>query len=262
MSYSEWLRQIEPRYVRIVRGGSAEVIASQTVDDWQRSFVFFVDRPLATLWSARLSMRSGPKIELRISRGLAQNLKDLALQRGETAAFMHGELFRRDLVSEAKRLAQAMLAIAGYDTPAAVIEALLFSQFATKLRQFAARATGQLVIHDDAMFLPDSGLGELDPFSAGPATAIDLGTIPGVLDPAARIDAEHVVKHAEFLARRDMATLQRMHDFLIGTRVSAAFDHWRQMFADAARTPGYELFVQLGTERLNDLEAAMVKAAP
>lgn len=261
MSYLEWLEATPTAHVRLVRGGSAEAVANETINNWDRSFVFFVDRPLATLWSARLSMRTGPKIELRISRGLAQNLKELVQQRGKSAAFMHGELFRRDLVSEAKRLAQAMQAIAGYDTPAAVIESLLFSQFATKLRHFSTRAAGQLVIHDDAMFLPDNGLGEIDSFSAGPATTVDLGTIPGVLDPVITNDAEHVVKHAEFLARRDMATLQCMHDFLIGTRASAAFDYWRQMFANAARTPGYELFVQLGTERLNMLEAAMAKPA-
>jgi hypothetical protein len=258
--YSAWLKSRNAKSIGVVHGGAAEAIAAETAEVWNRPFVLLVTTTAAAAWSARMSMRQGPKIELRISRGLNQNLLDLA-QRPPTAVFMHADMFRRDLVTEVRRISQAMHAIAGYDTQGPVIETLLFSRVTAMLETFYARQLGPLVIHDDATFIPDTALVAADRFSAGPAAQIDLGAIPGVLRAPDALAPDAVIRHAEFLARSDLATLLMMHEFLIGTRFGAAFDHWRTCLRSVAHTPGYELFVQLGVERLDELEKAMTPAA-
>jgi hypothetical protein len=111
------------------------------------------------------------------------------------------------------------------------------------------------------MFLPQTIMAGFQTFAAGDAATIDLGVIAGVLTAEATVLPEAVVRHVEFLARNDLATLLRMHEFLGATGHAAAFEHWRMTFGEAARTPGYELFVQLGLERLEQLEKALSPAA-
>jgi hypothetical protein len=257
VAYSGWLKSKSSTRIRVVRGGDADDVADQTLDALGNNVSLIVDRSSAGRYAATLSLRAGPKVNVRVSRGFQQNLAALTQERSTKPAFMHAELFRRDLVSEGARISQGMLAVANYGAKGSIIASLLFSRLRAMFASYEMNGGCSLIIHDDALFLPLTLVVATDATTFGAATASKFGPIPGVLAADEDLPIDEVLRHAEFLARAELPSLIRMHDFLIGTQYAIAFEHWRECFRAGSREPGHERFVLLGIERLDEIQKAL-----
>lgn len=259
MSYIDWLRAEKPDRIGVVIGGDASETARRTTEYTDHPIIMVTERQGATTLAAAMSTRMGPKIDLRLSRGLANDLAAIPVGANGGFAFVHAALFRRELVNQATRVASGMRALANYAAPPEVIEATVLSYLSQLFERHTERRATTLIVHDDAGVLPAATLSRYLTFAAGQPVPMDVGAVPGTLSDGETVEPQAIALHAEFLARSDLDTLIRMHDFLRNYDAGPIFTHWREAFRRAANQPGYELFVQLGLEKLDTVQRRLAE---
>lgn len=260
--FRAWLDGKERGSVAILTGGSSGAVLTSILQLLTTRAVVLADRTLTGSLLPLVALRPGPRIEVRLSRGLARDLAAVTESASTGPLIVAGDTLENEARGEVQRAFDQLLVLAGYPTPPSIIAAHVAHRLAVEIARYSERSLAPLVVHDRLSLLPVQGLPRAKVFAAG-AT---IDTSGGKGDDhshgglTARIDSQfrppaqaELLQHAEYLVKTELAVLVDMHRWLAGPVLGDILMYWATQIATVAGTQGHELFVTFAGEKLGEL---------
>ena len=214
MDFGTWIGTVQPPEAALLHGGSETMFEMIAANRFTRPTRILCTSELATELTLRATEADRRLPELLISRGLRNDLADLAAGQTEAITFIPNPMIQDYVTAEMRRVGSEADLVAGYPTPAPMLFAAVLSDLADRYAHAARRSRSVLVLHDR-----DAVLSVREPrfcrsFTMPEGTGGDHET--GRLTPPVAAEDDAVTssklrEHADFILSNDAQSLAAMH---------------------------------------------------
>jgi TonB family protein len=254
MMYELCGTKCRPGQIALLRSGQPLAVLELVLQALQAPTVLIADQPFIGSLATFDCVSAWPRLDLRISRGLAADFLAVGQDHCEQPVIVSASALVNDIIVSTSLVGSQLAIIGGYALPEPLLKSFVIRRLVETLVKCAQQQAAPVFVHD-SMSLIDFALVptavRIEMSDPGPVEAdTDIMRAEPEIGPT----LEQVLGHAQFLVATPKPVLLAMHMFMRGPGASIIVGYWRTKFAELlAADPSEAARVTQALQQLDEL---------